>query len=239
MSFRMSFNNTTLPLRIRKVSGRGPIQQEVVRQVRITGGSHYVKSRLLERVLTVDYAILTSGLEDNRAKIDALNSILFVKEPVPIVFSDEPTKTYYGILDGTQDFEEMIFKGEGNLVFLCPDPYKYGTERTYTLSSSPIVNGGTASTDAIFTATFTASATEFKITHQQTGKFVRVIWNFVQGDVLVIDLSKRKITINNNLQMAAYDWMSQPFQLQPGNNNFTLTPSNVTTTQIKFKPRWF
>ncbi|MDQ0414239.1 distal tail protein Dit [Mesobacillus stamsii] len=223
---------------ITKITGRGPATQEIIRKsVPGMDGSLYVKKNRPERPINVEFDLVGLSLEDMRQKVDDLNVILNTDGPVPIVFNDEPNKTYYGSLNGQPSWDEFLFIGSGAINIICLDPYKYGFEENITLGNYPILNGGTAETNPIITATFTATASEYKIDHSN-GKFVRVIYNFVVGDVLTIDLTKRKVTINNNLQMTAYDWHSVPFSLISGENTLTVTPENIATTEIKFAPRW-
>lgn len=237
----MIFNgvDTSSLINITKISGRGPLSQEVL-WYNIPGrnGKLFIKKKIRERPIQVEFDLVGDSLEDIRLKIDTLNNILSTKAPVPIVFKDEVNITYYGILDGKPDWDEYLFIGSGSINIICPDPYKYGAEKSLTVSSAGVTNEGTVETNPIFTVTFTAAANEFKILHQQTGKFVRVIWNFVVGDKLVLDFTTRKITINNNVRMTVLDFSSNWFMLVPGSNKFTITPSSVATTTIKYRPRW-
>jgi predicted phage tail component-like protein len=89
----------------------------------------------------------------------------------------------------------------------------------------------------IIDVTFTGSATEYKITHQETGKYVRIVFNFVSGNTLKIDLTKRKILINGSLNMASYDVNSTPFKLQKGNNTFVIDQRSVSTNTISYTRR--
>jgi predicted phage tail component-like protein len=237
VSLTVSFNGTVLPVTVTEVLGRGPLVQEVTR-VAIPGrsGSYYIKKRGLERPLFVRFMITNaSSSAELRTRVDELNGILDVPRPAPIVFSDEPGRTYYGILEGESDWEDIVRHGRGELPIICPDRHKYGTEKT--VSGTTVTNGGNAEASPIITANFSASADEYKIEHPDGG-FVRVIYNFVSGDVLEIDLAKRKVTINDNLQMAAYDWRSQPFVLMPGTNSLTATPSSGVSTSVKYRERW-
>lgn len=238
MSFLMDFNGVTLPIKILDVGGRGPYTQEVTRRI-IPGrdSSYFIKRRLPDRSLPVRFIISdATSLNELRDKVDDLNQLLSVPEPSPIVFSDEPNRTYTGILEDEPDWEEIMYYGMGTLPFIR-SPYKYGFEENVTLGDYPIRNEGTAEANPIITAVFSGAANEYKIEHE-SGKYVRVIYNFVANDRLVIDLSKRKVTINNKLQMVAYDWRSQPFYLLPGTNKLTVTPAGKATTTIKFSPRW-
>lgn len=175
--------------------------------------------------------------ENLRKLEEEVSSWLVTDEPTKLVFDDELDRIYYAVVDSGFDIEEALNLSEGTISFICPDPYKYGTEDTFFVDTSPIMNEGSAETNAIITATFTSAASEYKITHSN-GKFVRVIWNFVAGDKLVIDLNKRKVLINNNVNMTAYYWKNHPFMLLPGENTLSVTPAAVATTQITFRPRW-
>lgn len=238
MPFTMTFNGEVLPLKISKVGGRGPLFQEVYRRSRVNAdGSYFIKKRFPERPMPVDCALISENIDDMRVLVNRLNEILDVPKPVPIVFSDEPTMTYTGILEGLPDWDEFIYKGKGVLPFMR-EPHKEGTERTYTVGASAITNGGSKGSNPIFTITFTAPASEFKITHQETGKYVKVVYDFVAGNTLIIDLRKRKVLIDNILQMTAYSLDSQPFEILPGSNTFVITPTSAATTQITFKPKW-
>ncbi|QKH61664.1 phage tail component [Niallia circulans] len=236
MSFNITFNGHILPIKVRQVGGRGPIHQEVIGQSKPNSpGSYFLKRRLIERQIPVDFVLPSRGLSQTRKIIDALNSVLYVKEPSPITFSDEPDKTYFALMNGNPDWDEIVFRGRGTLPFLCPDPLKYGQEKTVT--STTIINEGTASCTPIFNVEFTESASEFRIQNED-GKFVRVIWAFVAGDKLVVDFKKRKITINYTVRMTSLDFSSNWFDLRPGENKLTVTPDGVAATTITYTPRW-
>lgn len=236
MSFYMLFNGVKLPIRITEIEGRGPMMQEVIRQPRPNGaGSFFQKKRSPERPLAVHYKMFPDSLTSTREFVDQLNQTLNVAEPAPIVFSDEPGKTYYGILFGEPYWEESVKRVSGILNFICPDPYKYSVEQTKSLvSGGKIINGGSVETCPIITATFTAPATNFAVTCG--GKTVRVIYNFIRNDVLTIDLQKRKVLINGKVNMTAYAWDSRPFSLAVGDNVLTFTVGATVT--IKFRERW-
>jgi predicted phage tail component-like protein len=187
------------------------------------------------RPLSIPVAMRASTREELQVLKEDFAAWLIHDEPKALVFDDEPNRTYYAQIDGSFDVEEFLDYGRGIIPFICPDPYKYGSEKT--VNSLTVTNNGTVEANPIITASFTSSASEYKIAHSN-GKYVRVIYNFVSGNKLEIDLTKRKVTINGNLQMAAYDWRSQPFALMPGSNSLTVTPSGRASTSIKFRERW-
>lgn len=203
------------------------------------------------RPLPIPAAIKGINLTDLQKVKEDFASWLIHDDEKPLIFDDEPNRTYYAVVDGNFDIDEFIYYGRGSIPFICPDPYKYGPEEEYTLETVPEATIVTlfaaqnpgfnpAPVDAIpiFTADFNSEASEFKITHQESGKYVRTIYNFVPGDKLEIDLTKRKVLINNIVNMPAYDWRSQPFKLYPGENHFVIEPNEAAAIKIKYRPRW-
>ncbi|MFE0506767.1 distal tail protein Dit [Peribacillus butanolivorans] len=200
-------------------------------------GALPVKKNTRVRPLPIPVFLKAKSIEDLQKVKEDLAEWLIHDEPKPLIFDDEPDRIYYAVMDGSFDPDEILKWGQGVIPFTCPDPYKYGTEKKVNVTSS-VTNEGTALANPIFTVNFTAKASEFKILHVESGKFIRVIYGFVAGDVLVIDFTKRKVTINNNLKMTALDFRSNWFSLQKGVNQFTITPSSVATTKLTYKPRW-
>ncbi|MEK3821364.1 distal tail protein Dit [Cytobacillus sp. FSL W8-0315] len=214
-----------------------PIEREYQEVPNRPGAYTKKKRKTKPRPFPITVLLEADGVNLQKLKED-FASWLIHDEPKPLIPDDEPDRTYYAVVDGSFDPEELVNFGQGVIPFICPDPYKYGEEKTVTLGTGSINNAGTAETTPIINVTFTAAASEYKITHQESGGFVRVIWNFVAGDKLVIDLAKRKIIINDNVNMTAYYWRNRPFMLRPGANNLTVVPASVATTLIKFRPRW-
>lgn len=134
----MIFNGVDLRdfIRVTDIAGRGPLSQTIIRQS-ISGkeGALFQRRKVLERVLSVSFMVVpkSRSLLDLREVVDTLNSILMTDKEVPILFLDEPDKTYYGILE-TANLDETVYIGQGTVSFLCSDPFKYGQEhRTIAL----------------------------------------------------------------------------------------------------------
>ncbi|MCD4838174.1 phage tail family protein [Neobacillus sedimentimangrovi] len=127
-------------INVNEISGRGPISNEIER-LSVPGrpGSFFVKKNIPERILELKIEVVGNSLDDIREKVEVLNQIFDVDEPVPIIFLDEPNKTYYGILENT-DWSENLFIGKGSLTFICPDPYKYGPEKSVEFNNTGTVN---------------------------------------------------------------------------------------------------
>lgn len=52
-----------------------------------------------------------------------------------LVFDDEPDRTYYAVVDGTLDLDEIVYYGKGVIKFICPDGLKYGPQKEVTLQN--------------------------------------------------------------------------------------------------------
>lgn len=86
---------------------------------------------------------------------DELASWLFTSNSVPLVFDDEPGRTYYAVVQNTlDDFSRFVKQRQGTIQFLCYDPFAYGKQHTQPLSQTIAVEG-TAETYPIFDLTVT------------------------------------------------------------------------------------
>jgi predicted phage tail component-like protein len=199
-------------------------------------GSIPIKKKLKNKPFPIPVLLKAESIQNLQKIKEDFANWLIQDEPKPLICDDEPDRTYYAWVDGSFDPNEIVDLGKGTIPFIVK-PYKEGSEKIASVTGSVNVEGTTL-TDPIFIVNFTAAASEFKITHQETSGFVRVIWNFVAGDKLEIDLSKRKAIINGIVNMTAYYWRNKPFKLVPGVNTFVIEPAGATDVQIKFRPRW-
>lgn len=235
----ITYNGTDLSsmINVTSIGGRGPLSQNIIRS-KIPGkkGSTFHRREIPERIIPVGFELVGNSLEDVRQKVNDLNITLNTEKEVPIVFSDEPSVTYYGALDGQPDWDEILFIGKGTIAILCTDPDKHGVERSSSIgSSTTITYAGSAKTKPTFTIDFTASSTNFEITNGE--KIVKLIRSFVAGDKVVVNFETEKITLNNNLSMTLLDWRSKYFYLVPGSNTLSVTAS-VATVTMTYVERW-
>ena len=151
----MIFNGIDLSpyLRIKEIHGRGISPSELTLiDVPAMDGAYYSQKRRPPRVIEIEADIRASNREELRTKLDQLNAILDVDQPVPIVFPDEPDMIYYGIPESTGEGNEYTFLHQGQLTIICPDPYKYGDEVIVEFPSDvvTVTNEGTTEADPVF-----------------------------------------------------------------------------------------
>src|SRR5690606_11391601 len=86
---------------------------------------------------------------------------LIHSEPKELIFKDEPDRVYYAVVDGELELDEIFSTGRGEITFICPDPYKYGPEKTVETTSDTFIveNNGTAEAEPIIELTAAERAT--------------------------------------------------------------------------------
>lgn len=211
-------------------------------------GAWYFRTDLGARKIQVDIAVQTDSLSDFRPNLRAMANWLDPSKGVqPLIFDNEPDKTYYALLynDSGQpiDITQLVLLGRMSLFFICPDPFAYGTAAPSTTiasgtASKAITLSGMARVYPKITVTFAATATEYKITHNESGKFVRVIYGFSANNELVIDCSKGTVEVNGIIQMPAVDINSDFFPLVEGVNTLAMAPDNLGDTVVDYTPRY-
>ncbi|SFH22916.1 putative phage tail component, N-terminal domain-containing protein [Desulfotomaculum arcticum] len=78
------------------------------------------------RQIEVAVTIKAASWEELRVKARQLADWLYQDDLKPLVFSDEPDKIYMARVTGETDIDEIVYNGQGNLLFLCPEPFAAG-----------------------------------------------------------------------------------------------------------------
>ncbi|WP_413789135.1 phage distal tail protein [Bacillus velezensis] len=103
---------------------------------------------------------------------------------------------------------------------------------------STVKNTGFAPVSPLVRCIFEETATEYKINLLKpdftVNKTVKLVFNFIAGDTLLIDFEKRKVTLNGNLIMTALQLESDFFVLPHGSS--FLKASHPST--VLFKERY-
>ena len=235
----MKFNGITKSFfKILKDEAR-PISPEIKRSVFSNANRHgYRVGKMLfgARTWQEPFIIYSRNFADLQKKKEELAEWLIYQEAKELIFSDEADRVYLARIEGITPQEESAFYLKGIMTITCHDPFKYasGSER---ITGLQIENKGNVDTPCSIHVNFTAAANEFRIRNTTSNKETRIIWSFIRNDRLEIDMSRRKILINGNLRMTAFDFRSQMFSLTPGRNVLT---SNVAAANIEttFRERW-
>lgn len=135
------------------------------------------------RIIPVQVLIEGDNAGDYRNKTEELAEWLIKDQPETLVFDDEPNRTYYALVDGSLDPEELVRIGKGTIMFVCPDPYKYGDEVTKALDGVPFNVLGSVDTFPKIKATFNQDSSFFAISN---GKQYLQIGEPAAGDETII-----------------------------------------------------
>lgn len=170
----MKFNNINMPdwFRIVDVYGRG-IATQSLDLISVNGmdGAHLSGVTTPPRFLELRVRIDATNRLELSERIDEINAILDVQEPVPIVFPDEPDFTYYGLPEIASGEGRKTFFTRDTITIICPDPYKYGPEKTVGFPSDLVIieNDGSKETFPVYEMTVTAPIT-FAMIQKQSGE---------------------------------------------------------------------
>lgn len=119
-------------------------------------GTYYQGHRYGPREIQVGVVLAENTRQNLRATVRSLAAWLAPEGgPRELVFDDEPGKTWFAVLSGDTDLEELAVTGAGTLTFLCPEPYALGAEVQVPFSGglAQVNPGGTAPTWPIITVT--------------------------------------------------------------------------------------
>lgn len=201
-------------------------------------GSYLFAKELGDRIIEIECALPEKNLEELRSTIRDIAAWLYTTERKPLSFMDETDKYYMAKVDGAIELEQILSLGRFIVRFRC-EPFAYGGEIQASFQNDSVTVNNHGSFEALpsFEATFTASATEWRVS--LGAKYVRVIHNFQAGDVLEISNATGLVLINGARALDKLDWQySEFFSLLPGVNTLNISPTGVCTAQISFVPRW-
>lgn len=102
--------------------------------------------------------------ENIKENYDALQKVLNVDEPKPLIFEDAPDRVFYAVPSGNLEFEETGCLGTGTITWLIPDGVSHAvTERSFPAAvnesgilEATIINSGTESAPVDYTITHNA-----------------------------------------------------------------------------------
>lgn len=216
-----TFNDTLLDgeyFRTLNVSGRGIVVPEVgLTEKTIADGAWVEYIRYPSRTIEVEARITATDL---REAYRSINSIIG-KRLGQLVFSDDPDYYYSAILTGVDAPKEDSYSMITTLEFTCPDPFKYAVLETGFWGAVPEDFELATTPDRIIFTANEASAQDggFRVTNVTTGQSIRVEFDVLAGDEVLIRWSPvRDIMVNS---LSVYSSMSlssdfESFRIQAG-----------------------
>jgi predicted phage tail component-like protein len=140
---------------------RAPIKNRFI-NIPNFDGAHYEGGNLDILYIPAEISFITkSSLDMHYLKRQIAYWLRPRESPVPLIFDEDPTITYFAILDGTADLDRLFSKvGKSTITFACPDPYGFGEEDSQIINdpigsnvNDIVINNGTAETFPLFRAT--------------------------------------------------------------------------------------
>ena len=163
-----------------------PVERELT-EVLGHPGAYLSNTKVKPRIITVPILIQGNDFSDlQKLKEDIADWLVTVK-PQELIFDDEPDRIYYAVVEGSLNLNEIVRVGYGAITFICPNPYKYGLEKTKPINGQPIQINGTAPTDPIFSITLKAPTTYLAVSD---GEKINMIGNPMSVD----DTPKERFT---------------------------------------------
>lgn len=201
-------------------------------------GSYHFPGKRRDLLIGVEFAFVGNSQADMYAKSLDIKAWLYSEERDTILFDFLSGKHFIGKPDGEIDMEPFFVLGKFEVSFRC-EPFAYGEEVTenFTADAATVTNTGTYEALPVFNATFTATASEWKVTLGT--KYVRIVHDFQIGDTLDVNCVTGATLINGSRALDKYDWQnSEFFALPVGESTMTILPAGVCTAEISFVPRW-
>ncbi len=201
-------------------------------------GSYLFPRELADRTIELDCGLVQDTMENLRSKLRQVAAWLYTTDRQSLSFDDESGIYYMAKLDDVVDLDQFFTMGKSTLKFRC-EPLGYGAEvqANFANDAVTVTNSGTFEAYPVFSATFTAAATEWKVT--LGGKYLRVVRNFAVNDILDINCLTGSVLVNGVRALVSLDWEnSEFFALAVGNNALIITPTGKCTATVTFSPRW-
>src|SRR5690625_4048682 len=166
-------------------------------------GAHLSQTDTQVRVISVPILIMAESFSDLQKIKEDLAEWLIHDEPKELIFKDEPDRSYYAVVDGELDLDELVRWGDGVITFICPDPFKYDEEKIIEFSedSAIIENKGTATAKPIIELTAKEKSTFAMVTLGED-KF-NIIGQPADDDVQIVD-SRTSVLYENGSTIGSW-----------------------------------
>lgn len=158
--------------------------------------------RIVRVPIKINHDVKNIMFTDLQRKKENMAQWLIHDDYKHLEFTDEPDRLYLAKIEDEMFLEEFSYWAEGIIVFICKEKYSY--ERNLTINDTATSNvGGHKSTPWKTKTTFTTNQTGYELQFNSPGKtalrdinMIKLNYNFIAGDVLEVDYSKRKVTVN-------------------------------------------
>lgn len=198
-------------------------------------GSIVSGSKLEEGSIEVDIELKGKSKPHLRTIINELAPILSSGKPKKLIFTDEPDKYYLAVLEGGTPLREFYTYGLATLIFLVPDPVRYGKKVTIPIEEGDLTfyNLGTYKTKGLLTMKLINN--KVRVSNKNTGEFIELSSYYNKGNVVTIDFKNEYIMMNGYSVMDDLILESDFFHFSVGPNTISVVGG---PGEIAFRERW-
>lgn len=179
----------------------------------------------------VDIRIIADSRKELNEKVHLISCKLLKDKPSKLELRDEPNRYNMAILDGEVAINKVRATGFMTLPFLIPDGMLFDNKETKSTTNignidAPWVLKGKIVNKLI---TIINSKTLEKVTINAK--------DAVSGDKITINFGEETVFINNRLAMTTLSAESDFWELQPGENPYTV--SGLIVEEVLHRARWY
>lgn len=189
------------------------------------------------REIEIEYAMLAESPQYARELYDLLVRVLCYDKVKPIIFADEPSKIYCGIVtDVTENIEMDAKVYQGAFKIVCPDPYKYSVNNEYislTGTRGTVNNRGNAPCRPIIEFNFTNTVS---VAFGLTVPFMSLKMNDGVSHSVKIDCLEQNVWVDGKLKNSC---MTGDFPVGKTATIPWLVSGQVSNLRIKMNERWY
>lgn len=198
-------------------------------------GETFIKQNMGPRQFVIDFEIIANTLEKRQKVVDLLAPLLYVSEPKKLVIDKK--RTYYAVVDGSTDIEEMRYDGAISLTFIAHDPIAYGKKIKSKIKNGEVKynNAGNFKSKGQLNIKASSSKVTVRLSDGDEYDYISIS-NLKSGDNIVINMDKQSVTVNGNNRMYDVDPMGDFFSFPSG--QFKLKFSGVSSGELSYYERW-
>jgi predicted phage tail component-like protein len=219
-----------------------------LRQAKLTGksGAYDFDAEYEPREFICGVHITGTTLADLQSKMDSIAAVLDVQLGVQqLIFDIQSTRYFMAKLAAAPDFAPEGFSAEGQLRFICADPFAYSTTETdsdHTVDEDPETlyetPGGNGYVEPVWTLTADADlgAVTITITNGTTAEAFSWTGTINTGEVLVIDSALWHVTLEG---VASQTAISGAFPRLKGGVKNTITVTGFSgNLNVTYRARY-
>lgn len=190
-----------------------------------------------KRKITVDFVVYRKGLLSNN-QLDELASWLIGDngKESKLMLPNDNSSYYLAKVNNTVDIGGSLRKGSGTIEFICQDTTRKSVDqKSMSITKEAIIlYSGNSKSYPLVRFTISSSCNEIKISvmNDKFNNFIRLVGHFSKGQVIEVDTKKKKVIVDNQLNMQILALDSNFHYLLPGINQYSLLNGNCEVTVL-------